>query len=429
MLQMRLLNTRSHKLQNSMQEPIDKIWFDKLSAIHAFSLEGKMAGDPRKRRAQKRLFLANEIDAPTLSYPRLEVFNIDRKRRKLEALKIEIELKEESPITKKAYELYLDEKLGHLDILEAIKDGDDDRFAKLISQTFEPPSQEILNRLVPHIQDLVSQATASGNQLSSNAAKFISELVSDIPASSDPVLQQFFSEPESTIDSEGIVTCFQSELADRNIPDWSSEIDHDVRNSSIIIDQRTKRIIVPRHRIVSKTRLEALVKHEIGVHVVRRVNADQSRFLLLSIGLDHYLKGEEGLAKSEEHSISPSAMNSSVELYLGISLAMGLTGSSWNFRELFTFFQNYYLASRFSKQDLSISIAQNYAWNRTVRLFRGTTGKSRGVCFTKELAYLHGYLEIQSICKTDPDEVKRFFYGKYDPSNSFHRELLDTVID
>lgn len=411
-----------------MLQPIDKIWFDKLSAITAFSLVGKLAGDPKERRAQKKLFLSGQIDHPTLSYPRLAVFNIDNTRGQFESLKAEIVDSSASELIKKAYVLYIDEKLIHLAILDATKNGDDKTFARLVALELDVPSLDVLGSLKLHVQDMISQARDSGNILSITASDYISDLICNIPTSENSVFEKFVHEPDSDINAIDICRRFNTELEAGRIHGWHAIIDHDSRYSSIVIDKNSNRIIIPQHRVVNAVRLEALVKHEIGVHVVRRVNAKESPLLLLSCGLDHYLKGEEGLAKLEEHALCPSSMNSTIEIYFAISLATGLTGLHWNFSEVFNFFQNYYLTAHCNKRGLSKHNAQNYAWNRTIRLFRGTTGASSGICFTGELSYMHGYLALQALDATHPEEKQRYFCGKYDPANPVHRELLDEAL-
>ena len=69
--------------------------------------------------------------------------------------------------------------------------------------------------------------------------------------------------------------------------------------------------------------------------------------------------------------------------------------------------------------------ASSLAWNLCMRTFRGTTGRTPGACFSKDIAYREGNIGIHTlISKGDPEQA-RFLTGKYDPTNPRHIWILD----
>ena len=71
--------------------------------------------------------------------------------------------------------------------------------------------------------------------------------------------------------------------------------------------------------------------------------------------------------------------------------------------------------------------ADTLAYNRSVRVFRGTDGKTPGVCFTKDMIYREGNIDIWNLVGEDPDAAMQFSVGKYDPSNPEHLALLSRL--
>jgi hypothetical protein len=73
------------------------------------------------------------------------------------------------------------------------------------------------------------------------------------------------------------------------------------------------------------------------------------------------------------------------------------------------------------------AFAENSAWNRCVRTFRGTTCKTSGACLSKDMVYRKGNIGIWDVINNNPEEQRRFFVGKYDPSNKRHIWILDQL--
>jgi hypothetical protein len=68
--------------------------------------------------------------------------------------------------------------------------------------------------------------------------------------------------------------------------------------------------------------------------------------------------------------------------------------------------------------------AQEEAWKRCVRTFRGTDCKTPGVVFLKDIAYRDGNIAIWNLLTGDASEMNNFNSGKSNPVNTRHRWIL-----
>ncbi len=363
-----------------MKSYLDTHWFAKFTAIAHISYVDLLVLDPAERTQQRDLFLRGEIENPYFTYPKLRDFNFAQKKSQLENLLSEIEREEKNEWVREAYVRVLAEKMAHVDLLEAVSRGDDAMFAKISVQEFGDYSSEIINQ---------------------------NEFFKKLP----PVELGY-------VQADEIEARFRAAFVDYKIEGWNIVRDTENTNAFVHLNQETKTLFIPQSRRISRTHLEALVRHEVGVHIIRRKNAENTNLQLLTLGLDHYIKGDEGLGKYEESQVYPQAFWPSIQNYLGVALVKGVDGKPRTFRELFEFFTEYLSAAENPAAD---------AWTRVEKIFRGTTGQSRGLCWTKDVMYLNGYYDILEVIKKYPQEQDRFLMGKYDPANEWHRAFLDAL--
>jgi hypothetical protein len=176
--------------------------------------------------------------------------------------------------------------------------------------------------------------------------------------------------------------------------------------------------------------LQELLSHEIGVHVMRHMHGKTSGLLLLSTGLQKYERSEEGFATLAQQILAPKFSGySGLERHLSIGLAVGVDGKKRDFREVFTFLYLHFLLDQKLKSPLQSEEvhqrkAEDIAWNATTRTFRGTTTKTPGACFTKDIIYREGNIRAWQACKEKPSLVNDFFFGKIDPTLPQHQKVL-----
>ncbi len=247
----------------------------------------------------------------------------------------------------------------------------------------------------------------------------------DINSYDFPKLKSTKNEPEYS--AEEIKVAFQRALLECNAQGWSVVLDES-GNTAINVNQENKTVYVPAERKVKETKLKALIAHEIGTHALRRENGERSKLKLLGLGLDRYLKGEEGLARYKEQEIIGATDFAGFDCHLAISLAMGLDGKKRDFREVFDILRDYYFVkSKNANRDESWKNAEELAWKRCLRAFRGTTCDIPGACFTQDIAYREGNIGIWNLVKKDDDEMRRVMVGKYDPTSERHIWILDQL--
>ena len=206
------------------------------------------------------------------------------------------------------------------------------------------------------------------------------------------------------------------------------------------VNQATKTISIPhdsdlalRKDTITKRSLKALLVHEIGVHVLRRENGERSPLYLLGIGLDNYLRAEEGIATFAEQLIVGADSYAGETGYLAIGAAMGTLGRALDFNNLFTLLHAYYILLIADKQldeqgfyelDELRMLAVDKAWSRTLRTYRGTTGQKAGAVYTRDIIYLEGNRRIWKLIDTEPEVKPEWLIGKYDPTNLNHINAL-----
>ncbi len=411
-----------------MSQYIDNVWFERLMQHGKLSLPAAYLQDPQKRAEQKKLFFSGEVRNPTLDYPSLGTFDIENRMNKLRSLHDDVEKNEPLGFVKDAYMRSIQERLTFFEMLESTINRDFEKFNRLNEFAFSRPSDEITARIIPHVLDMIAQAEASNNALAVEAAQKLKELIKNIPADHDNALfGDYIHIEHERVSAKQISERFKTSLKENGIDDWRVKIDKHSLSSSIRINNSHRIIHIPATRTTNVVHLEALVRHEIGVHILRSKGAENGVLQLLTVGLDNYIRGDEGLSKYEEHQVFPSAFNVTLEMYLVTALVKGANGKPMDFRDAYEVFYNYYLVSKHGKSDLSEQSARSHGWRRASKLFRGTDGQQTGICFTKDLVYLHGYLDLLKVIEENPDEQSRFYSGKYDPSNEFHIHVLNEL--
>ena len=115
---------------------------------------------------------------------------------------------------------------------------------------------------------------------------------------------------------------------------WSVKIDTTGKYHRVLVFYKKKVIILPvtesflKNKIaysVTGRKAARLLVHEISTHVIRSTNGYFSKLKLLSVGLDRYTSGEEGVATfREQRAFGSSTYFAGFESYLAIGLAYGM---------------------------------------------------------------------------------------------------------
>jgi hypothetical protein len=413
-------------------DSLDDVWYEKFKEVGAFADFEYLSGNKNIREVEKQKFLKNEVENPELDYPGLEKFNFEDREKRLLELKDEIIKNETNSIIKQLYRWKLNEKIAELRMLKATKNKNDRRFELYSKFIYGNPEKEIYNYTLLQLKKIVDEKITSPDaKIRSAAQKIHQELFEKPPLKTKIDATEFRSEAikfedQSEYGSAEIKTAFENALAAYRLSGWRVIVEKE-KTGAINVSQEKKEVAIPKERRLRNPNLQALIKHEIGTHVLRREAGEKSKLKLLGLGLDRYLKGEEGIATYREQEILGLEEFTGLDGHLAISLANGLDGKKRTFREVFEILQNFYFISSKKERTEALKLASNSAWDRCIRTFRGTTCKTPGACFTKDIVYREGNIGIWNVVKNNPEEIRRFSIGKYDPANPRHIWILEQL--
>lgn len=419
------------RIPQSAVEQLDAQWFDRLRD-EIFEDYEKLSGNGTYREEQKRAFLAREIEVPALDYPQLEQFDFQTKESTLLALKEDVLHEERNPVVQKIYRTKINEMLASVRMLAAAKDGNDKKFSRYCEFIHGKPTGENTAYVFEAVQDKFANVRNPLPEQIEAAAR-LTALMSDFPeevpkgAVTRDILPEGSDIKGYVENAAEAVECMQQVLDELQIDDWKIVVDSEKGLSNFSVSQEYKTVNVPsdeqiKSRKLTKKKLAGLVEHELKTHIVRRHNGERSKLALLGLGLDRYIKGEEGVATYAEQKVTGAKEFAGIPMYFALAVAKGVDGTPRNFRETFTIVRDYYLATLKPGDDLG-SRADTDAWKDCVRIFRGTTGQTPGAVFTKDLAYL-GNRDIWQLVSTDSDVVMTFSIGKFDSTNTEHVAAL-----
>lgn len=434
---------------------LDNKWCSRIVKYGAFQVHEYLDGDRHFRAIQKKKFFNGKIINPVLDYPRITSQQLSKNETGLLALKKDILRYETNAIVRSAYQAKIAEKLAKLSILRATASGDMVSFKKYSELVYGKPSLAMWICAIYSLKQQLQEAAASYTSAMAIAARELDHLLpKKIPVSRalslptkkeiDLVHQQTLKEfggllkvhkivPNRQYNHVKISAIFKTALRVWRCIDWRVVIARSSKNS-ISVDQERKIINIPAFRQLTGDKLRVLLVHEIGTHVARRVHGEKSSLKLLGLGLDHCEKGEEGIAMMREQVLSGGFTGFAGEKYLlAIGLVYGLDGCTRDFRGVYEFLEKYYSYQEMKsnkKSRLGAPLAQTAperAWDTAVRLFRGTDCATAGTCFTKDLIYRQGNLEVWRVVRKNPAEVNRFNMGRYDPANKEHLRILRAI--
>ena len=427
------MNFEIPKLE-SKKEALDDAWYKRFEKFASFQAYEYLTGDVKYRNQQKKLFLEDKIDNPELDYPKLKTLDIEHIDQALLELKRDILSQEQNAIVKQAYHWRINEKLAEIRMLKSAKAGEDHRFSKYSNFIYGKPEKNIHNYTLLRIQpEIEKQLSSSDEDIRKAAERLNSELFSETGNLHSTLDFESLNIPNvknikegQVLKSEEIRQAFEKALEKYRISGWSILVE-ETTATAISVSQEKKSITIPENKTLFEKELEPIIAHEIGTHALRRESGERTKLHLLGLGLDRFLKGEEGIATYEEQKILGDDDFANLMGHLRTSLAFGVDGKKRNFRQIFEIIRDYKFITSKKEKDKAWAAAQDNAWTTSVRVFRGTSCKTPGACFTQDIVYREGNIGIWNVLKTNPEEERRFSVGKYDPANPRHIWILEQL--
>ena len=204
---------------------------------------------------------------------------------------------------------------------------------------------------------------------------------------------------------------------------WTVSVE---KATSINVKSSEKRIVIPDNGMMrSRKKVEELIVHDIGVHMLRSIAGGDTDILPLKSGLSDYYDTEEGLGVVMEQAFRGKFAERGVDHYITAGLAHF---DNKDFREAFEIKWRLSLLGSIDDGgevgDEQIAKAKKTAFTQTLRSFRGTND----LPLFKDLSYYNGSVEVwkylESI-KGDDLLLSLLLAGKVNTSADHRRVILE----
>lgn len=205
---------------------------------------------------------------------------------------------------------------------------------------------------------------------------------------------------------------------------WTVSVE---KATSVNVKSSEKRIVIPDNGMMrSRKKVENLVVHEIGVHMLRSITGGETDMLPLRSGLSDYYDTEEGLGVVMEQALSGKFAERGVDHYITAGLAHF---DNKDFREAFEIKWRLSLLGSVDDgsevSDGQMVKAKKTAFTQTLRSFRGTNDMP----LFKDLSYYNGSVEVwrylESV-KGDDFLLSLLLAGKVNTSADHRRVILES---
>ncbi|MFT4574183.1 MAG: hypothetical protein ACI85E_001389 [Marinomonas primoryensis] len=157
-----------------------------------------------------------------------------------------------------------------------------------------------------------------------------------------------------------------------------------------MVDNSRKMLLINRNAVLSKMEVDALIHHELGVHMVTTMNAIAQPLQVFQLGLPGNTYTQEGLAILSEYLSGNIDLNRLQQLSLRV-LAVNMMVKGKDFSSVFARLRDEY------------NVSVDAAFSLTMRVFRGGG-------FTKDFLYLSGFRDLVAMYKTR--DISSLLIGK-----------------
>ena len=422
--------------------------------------------NPSNRKEEEERFLSGEIRNPQFVYDKLNPADFDEAVEKIRELGDKIlNHPDLTLVSKKVYEGFIKKYYEQIELLRCAQDyhgasSEEDKqkiaeaYKGLNIETYGEPDEDTYRSLLGgklntiHSKKLTGKADELRKELfgmvnfkpgmdiperfrpsdetvewmHSVAESLYGGMLSHVPNEQeefDPYeLQKIFTdiiEEEFNNDSKGYAGVAEG---------WTVSVE---KATSINVKSSEKRIVIPDNDMMrSRKKVENLVVHEIGVHMLRSITGGETNILPLKSGLSGYYDTEEGLGVVMEQALSGKFAERGVDHYITAGLAHF---DNKDFREAFEIKWRLSLLSSVDDGgevgDEQIAKAKKSAFTQTLRSFRG----ANDLPLFKDLSYYNGSVEVwkylESV-KGDDLLLSLLLAGKVNTSADHRRVILES---
>lgn len=214
-------------------------------------------------------------------------------------------------------------------------------------------------------------------------------------------LPQF--ENEALIESKVVQQAFKAEGKRYGFDFHVQEVTH-IPSDALVINSK-KTLLLKKGAKFTQTRLNALLNHEIGVHMVTTMNAQDQPLKFLSLGLPRNTYTQEGLAIMSELLSGCLSIKRLKELALRVLAVNSLTKGN-DFKTTFEWLKDEHKVE-------------------TDKLYYLVTRVYRGGGFTKDYLYLKGFRKVLEM-QDRGEKLNNLFLGK---TTHTHLTILNELVD
>ena len=431
---------------------LDEKWHGRLEEAGTFQDYEYFRGDKDHRGQQKKQFLAGEIENPDLDH-QIDLVEMDGREEKLLALKQDLLAEEENEVVRQAYRWRINEKIAELRMIRATANGEMRRFKKYNEFIYGKPDEQVFYWEISNLRKKAEKNLSSGNSDLEAAAQDLIETLANIPEpeisqAPEPPTDESFQKAKDLVEERLAANLI--ELGDENPtlnPDQVAEMFDQgleqigakemgwkvikIEGRLFGVIPKRKEVEVPDAKDRKLRNAVNLYLHEVDWHVGRKLTGLRSKFKLLGFGLDRGLKGDEGGATMVEQGFKGKFNDFAGRLSHTVAgFAYGYGDQPRNFREAFEITKKYLYMNQlgFGKDKATADrLATTNAYGTCVRTFKGTDCATAGTCHTRDITYREGNIGVWDVIGKNPDELKRFRVGLYDPANQRHIWILEQL--
>lgn len=182
------------------------------------------------------------------------------------------------------------------------------------------------------------------------------------------------------------------------------------RSVRVSVEKKSSTIYIAAGSKFGPQSLNGVLAHEVGVHVVRGVNAKLQPLQLFEVGTADYLGTEEGLATIARKMVTGNPYFVSTSYFV---IASDI-GSRASFRETYNVLRK-------------LGATEENAWKYTFRVKRGLSDTARPGVFAKDAQYLLGVFGVETYLKNG-GTLRDLFLGKIGVADMEYVKAQDLVV-
>ncbi len=448
---------QSYQLIRQEVSALDAVWFARLEAIAAEASEVYYPLEPQPvylEQTRAEFFAGGRHTNPKL-YPQLAGSALYAERLvELGELKADIEAGESNAAIRQAYVLRIAELEDQLRLLLAAGDRDDEAFQAANERIYHGPDSDIFAAVCAWLRVVADEQSEHPDTSIRNVAKQILSTLPN-PGQTETLLVPNTGNFQRLRALHTAPGGYWSQLfRSVHVPEVVSELtgdalveqvlrnigsDYQVLESSNVnwgVSHRERAVIHPATYRSNKDVFEGVLVHEIGSHLVERMNGFAGPLRLLASGLDRYDACNEGRAFLREQLVydEPTYMLRSnswrhiITMHLAISLACGLHDHRHTFAAIFEVLNPIDLLWQYlqgATGDTAREQADMETWKTLTRVLKGTDGT--GGAYLKDIVYLEGNVRCWQIAETQPEMILYGDLGKFDIARADHVALLRSL--